>query len=640
MSIQRTRQHKTRPHRTKLPKANENKPVRVNTHRIQRALENPTPQTLLPDVVRSLQRTRGNQFVMRLLQKTSSTVQRKPEPAVVIKDTWLRKKSPKKNSLLHGTRTNEKLQAGDEVEVDEEKRFSSRLGGDVEQEGDRAKSREAFTPWYQAVDLQNDAEGYLREGTFAFMERGQNQEDNPQAVQIAGALALMFHRKTADLVGFVRSICSELKSDAGSLAPPSEDLSPELREQLDTLDTWAPGTMGSHIITASFQKSRGARNIMESVAELENPSAIKKKYGEARAIVEDMLDNFGQAVQLAARIQQFAEEIARAARAAGESEFARVTIGTADKIDQRLKREGNALGLGIEDQEEAPKHLSDTIGMGTTVLSALNDLGLGLGGTIAGLAGSKVASGATFGATAGGIGIFFGLIAMYLGYRAAWRSNTKEDKLKALLPTLKKYHGGKSDIVQVTKYAKRQKRTKKKRSLLSGTGGALAVSAGILSILAAANIVGAGIAAGFGLAAAIVGLGFLVWKGINKFRKWRAKRNESRKLADVLIAQANQKEDLEAQTEAKAKIKEFTGSSATPRDKRSRKQLANAIKATLQSKRQEAAESIVSLLQRGTPSQRFDTEAVVMALGLKPDKLQKISYEKAVGEVARKLQSW
>ncbi len=40
---------------------------------IMRAIENPTPQTLTPDVLRALQQSHGNQYVQRLLEAASTT---------------------------------------------------------------------------------------------------------------------------------------------------------------------------------------------------------------------------------------------------------------------------------------------------------------------------------------------------------------------------------------------------------------------------------------------------------------------------------------------------------------------------------------------------------------------------------------
>ena len=42
----------------------------INQATIQRALENPNSQTLTPDIINHLQRTRGNQFVQRLISQS------------------------------------------------------------------------------------------------------------------------------------------------------------------------------------------------------------------------------------------------------------------------------------------------------------------------------------------------------------------------------------------------------------------------------------------------------------------------------------------------------------------------------------------------------------------------------------------
>ncbi|MEL7233796.1 MAG: hypothetical protein AAGK74_04825, partial [Chloroflexota bacterium] len=44
-------------------------PQKADVNRIQRAIDNPTADTLTPDVVQSLQSSHGNQFVSRLIQR-------------------------------------------------------------------------------------------------------------------------------------------------------------------------------------------------------------------------------------------------------------------------------------------------------------------------------------------------------------------------------------------------------------------------------------------------------------------------------------------------------------------------------------------------------------------------------------------
>jgi hypothetical protein len=57
--------------RTRQAKANAE--ATHHTDAVQRALENPTPDTLTPDVINRLQATQGNEFVNRLLQRSEQT---------------------------------------------------------------------------------------------------------------------------------------------------------------------------------------------------------------------------------------------------------------------------------------------------------------------------------------------------------------------------------------------------------------------------------------------------------------------------------------------------------------------------------------------------------------------------------------
>jgi len=59
--------------RVKQTETETSAPVKADAHRIQRAIENPTPDTLTPDVVSQLQATHGNQFVNRLVQRMEDT---------------------------------------------------------------------------------------------------------------------------------------------------------------------------------------------------------------------------------------------------------------------------------------------------------------------------------------------------------------------------------------------------------------------------------------------------------------------------------------------------------------------------------------------------------------------------------------
>ncbi len=59
--------------RVKQTDTNSSASVKADAHRIQRAIENPTPDSLTPDVVSQLQATHGNQFVNRLIQRMEDT---------------------------------------------------------------------------------------------------------------------------------------------------------------------------------------------------------------------------------------------------------------------------------------------------------------------------------------------------------------------------------------------------------------------------------------------------------------------------------------------------------------------------------------------------------------------------------------
>jgi len=69
---ERIHQKNTEDNLSSLRKQSEQSPAGASPKQVQRAVENPTPGTLTPDVIDSLQSSHGNQFVNRLVQRMES----------------------------------------------------------------------------------------------------------------------------------------------------------------------------------------------------------------------------------------------------------------------------------------------------------------------------------------------------------------------------------------------------------------------------------------------------------------------------------------------------------------------------------------------------------------------------------------
>lgn len=142
-----------------------------------------------------------------------------------------------------------------------------------------------------------------------------------------------------------------------------------------------------------------------------------------------------------------------------------------------------------------------------------------------------------------------------------------------------------------------------------------------------------------GIAAGLIGLGFVVFK---IFRSLWKRGKERKVIAEKLIQKIrdNDSEAAEART-----IVQNTGLSPNDVDQpKFKEKLAKKVGDYAKSKRTEMAEGLVKALVDGKPSESFDAEIILNALGVNPVKIRALVNEDkvtdAVGKVAGKLASW
>lgn len=323
-------------------------------------------------------------------------------------------------------------------------------------------------------------------------------------------------------------------------------------------------------------------------------------------------------------------ELARLGYRTENTEFATKIGGFADRAQDIANLPPiNAMDLVIREAKTAYDKAAERAEQGFEFSDFLNTIA-GLVSSIAGLAGATI-GGLIGNALFTCFGMFFDSVGLILGIIAAVTAGATAKRLQKLIPTLS---GG--EAKEIAQYAKQQMTTKKRRgavlstvsgvSLLAGATGLTAFPAVAAAFgLAAASLATLGVVgAVIGLVTAAIGLGVIFWK-------WRHRKAKEKRAVTLLLETQKNLADT-GDAAAKALM------AKSPKEQRA------WAKTQIQNKRTQVASTLVKLLSAGKPSEQLDSERIVAALKLKPDKLRALVKDNkggtAVDEVADKLKSW
>jgi uncharacterized membrane protein HdeD (DUF308 family) len=332
-------------------------------------------------------------------------------------------------------------------------------------------------------------------------------------------------------------------------------------------------------------------------------------------------------------------DIARIAMKMSETDVIKQVLGIADTLDSALE-EGDKTVLELNNLSSGSTSAKEGLSLATAYSDSLNNASTGLAFGVVGAVDAGTAfslsstAGSVMGIMGGVLGILFGSIGTFLGIKNAILGGTKKSKLKKSKPKLSN-----EEMEAITDFAIHQKNKKIGRNIAGTAGGLIAISAGVLGIVAL-SVLTLGVAAiAVGIAAALIGLGIVGFKII---RKWWKRRSERHEFADELISQIKTKGDQAA--EARSLIQNV-GMNPDEVDKpKFRKQLISKVGDYAKSRRTQMAEGLVKALVDGKPSESFDAEIILTALGVEPGKIKSQvdvgNVGEAVGKVAKKLASW
>lgn len=237
----------------------------------------------------------------------------------------------------------------------------------------------------------------------------------------------------------------------------------------------------------------------------------------------------------------------------------------------------------------------------------------------------------TSGLVSTGIGILFAAVGTILAIRAVRGAAAAQRRIAAAEQYLSS-----TEAKQIAQYAKRQKARKEGRQKgLAAAGGATALVGGAAIGLALVGVTTAAIAtagvvvAVVGLALALAGLGIGIRKYLTSRRKRAAEAKAAMRLADAYEAAARDG-DAEA-----AGVVQSAGDRAG----------LEAWAATrITGQRHNSATQLVAMLTSEVPSDRFNGETIVEALGVSPAEVRATlevgDPGLAIGMVERKLASW
>ncbi|VAX28291.1 Dipeptide transport system permease protein DppC (TC 3.A.1.5.2), partial [hydrothermal vent metagenome] len=337
------------------------------------------------------------------------------------------------------------------------------------------------------------------------------------------------------------------------------------------------------------------------------------------------------------RIKEQAVKMASIAMGAGEIHMMRGLLKVADDSDAATAS-GDRVIADLNGDDAVASSGKEKAGLVTTLSDATNNAVTGVGfGVLGALEAGGVFSLSTasvvLGVIGGVLGLLFGAIGVFLGVKNIIRAKQSVKKLKDA-----KSKVSNSELEAIAEYAIDQKKDKARRNKAAVVGGLTAIGAGAIGLVAlsVATFGLAAIVAGIG--AALIGLGIL---GYRIIRNWRKRKAERKAFADQLIAEVQGGEE-----EAQARqIITSVGMDPTQVGQPGfRDNLAGKLKGYVKSKRTRMAEGLIKSLIAGKPSEVFDSELILGALGVDSEWVKaQVDAEKpnkAVSKVAGKLASW
>ena len=342
---------------------------------------------------------------------------------------------------------------------------------------------------------------------------------------------------------------------------------------------------------------------------------------------------------LLANLRDESVRLAGIAMTVKEINIMKDVLTVADTIDAELEN-GNKIigrlnGLGSDSSS-----LKEELSLYTAITDSVNNATTGISfGVVGALDAGNVFSlsanlSSGFGIAGGALGILFGAIGTFLGVKNAILGGTKKSRL-----TKAKSKLSNDNMDEITDYAIHQKNKKIAHNVAGSVGGLIAISAGIVGLIAlTAGTLGTA-AIVLGLTAAVIGLGFVGFKIV---RRWWKRRSEKKQFADELISQIKENGD-----EAAGARGFVTSVGLNPDNAdlpKFRKKLAGKVGDIVTSKRTDMAEGLIKALIDGKPSEKFDAEIILTALGIDAVKTKRHVNDgnvgEAVGKVAKKLASW
>ena len=346
-----------------------------------------------------------------------------------------------------------------------------------------------------------------------------------------------------------------------------------------------------------------------------------------------------KAAGMLVRIKEEAVKMATIAMGAHEIHMMRALLKVADESDAAAS-DGDRVVVELNGDDSVGSSGKEKAGLAITFSDATNNAVTGIGfGVVSALDAGGVFSLSSGAATALGViggvlGLFFGAIGIFLGVKNTIRANQSKKKLKDA-----KSKVSNSELEAIAEYAINQKEKKALRNTAAAVGGLAAIGAGVIGLIAlsVATFGVAAIVAGIG--AALIGLGILGYRIIHN---WRKRKAERKAFADQLIAAVQGGEEDAAQAR-----QVITGVGMDPAQAGNpgfRDNLAGKLKAYVKSKRTRMAEGLIKSLIVGKPSEVFDSELILGALGLDAEEIRAWvtadKANKAVSMVAGKLASW
>ncbi|GEM_PF-4659803 len=346
-----------------------------------------------------------------------------------------------------------------------------------------------------------------------------------------------------------------------------------------------------------------------------------------------------KAAGMLVRIKEEAVKMATIAMGAHEIHMMRALLKVADESDAAAS-DGDRVVAELNGDDSVGSSGKEKAGLAITFSDATNNAVTGIGfGVVSALDAGGVFSLSSGAATALGViggvlGLFFGAIGIFLGVKNTIRANQSKKKLKDA-----KSKVSNSELEAIAEYAIHQKEKKALRNTAAAVGGLAAIGAGVIGLIAlsVATFGVAAIVAGIG--AALIGLGILGYRIIHN---WRKRKAERKAFADQLIAAVQGGEEDAAQAR-----QVITGVGMDPAQAGNpgfRDNLAGKLKAYVKSKRTRMAEGLIKSLIAGKPSEVFDSELILGALGLDAEEIRAWvtadKANKAVSMVAGKLASW